>query len=148
MIKRSVLVALALVLAWIYMLAVPTVIGHAAAVPIPSWWNPLFPSLRSGILTWLVIVHTFAVLVASLPVAFVIERIYGRAGVWVALALTVVIYASTRAWIPFAEFGPSPMRLKVATLFDAIKLLGFLPALVWVFGAWPSNNRIERPREP
>jgi hypothetical protein len=30
------------------------------------------------------------------------------------------------------------------TLFDAAKLVGFLPALVWGIGALPTNYRIER----
>ena len=144
MIKRFLVVVLAIVLAWIYMLAVPTVIGHSAALPIPSWCNSLVPSLSGGILTWMVVVHTLAVFVASLPFAFVIAR----PGVWVALALTVAIYVWTRTWTLFAGFGHEPGRLQAVTVFDAIKLIGFLPALVWVFGALPASNRIERAREP
>jgi len=52
------------------------------------------------------------------------------------------------AWAPFVDFGSRPVRLQVVALFDAIKFIAFLPALVWIFGAWPSNYRIERPLEP
>jgi hypothetical protein len=145
--KRLALVVLAIAIAWIYMLAVPTVIGHTAALPHPTWWNPLFPSRSTAALTWMVITHTFAVLAASLPFAFLIALIYGRTGIWVALALTVVIYVWTRTWTLFHGFGHDPLRLQLVTLFDAIKLIGCLPALVWIFGALPSNNRMERRRE-
>src|SRR5476651_845333 len=131
MTKRLVLVGLAVVLALMYAVALPTVIGHAAAIPIPCWWNPLFSSQVSAILSWLVTVHTFAVLVASLPFALAIERIYGRTGVWIALTLTIAVYVLTRAWSPFMGLGPNSTRIKVIDLFDAINLIGFLPALVW-----------------
>jgi hypothetical protein len=148
MTRRLVLIGVTLVLAWIYMLALVTVIGHAAALRSPSWWNALFSSRVNAILSWMVTVHTFAVLAVSLPCAFLIERMYGRSGVLVAMAVTVTLYASSYAWAPFREFGLHTMRSNIITIFDAIKLIGFLPALVWVLGALPSNNRMERPREP
>ena len=148
MINRIVLVALGVGLAWLYIWLVAEATAHAAALSIPSWWGPLFPSRNSGILTWMVTVHTFAVLLASLPVALAIYSLYGRRGVWVALAISVVIFSLTTLPGVVGRFGTSPFRIKVVTLFDAIKLMGFLPLLVWGIGALPSNNRIERTREP
>jgi hypothetical protein len=144
MMKRIVYFAVAMGLAWLYMWVVPVATIYAAAVPIPSWWGPFFPTRGSGTLTWLVSVHTFAVLMASLPFALAIDFLYGRMGVWVALALTVAVYSVTTLPSVFSFFGTSPLRLKVVSLFDAVKLIGFLPALVWILGALPSNYRIER----
>jgi len=144
MIKRIVLVALAVGLAWLYMWVVPVATIYAGALPVPSWWAPLFSSRGIGILTWLVTVHTCAVLLASLPFALAIDFLYGRMGVWVALALTVAVYSLTTLPSVVSFFGTSPLRLKAVTLFDAVKLIGFLPALVWVIDALPSNYRIER----
>jgi hypothetical protein len=148
MLNRIVLVALGVGLAWLYMWVVSVATGYAGALPTPAWWDPLFTSRGSGVLTWLVTVHTFAVLLASLPFALAIYYLYGRPGVWVALALTVAVYSLIILPSAVTFFGSSPLRLKVVTVFDAMKLIGFLPALVWVIGALPSNYRIERPREP
>jgi hypothetical protein len=148
MTKRIVLVVLALGLAWLYMWVVTTTIAYAASQPSPPGWGALFNSRGSEVLAWLVFVHTLAVLLASLPFAFAIERLYGRVGVWVALALTVAVYSATLAPFVVGAFAANPVRLKVVNLIDAVTLVGFLPALVWVFGMLPSNYRIERPREP
>ena len=146
--RRMLNVAVAVSLAFLYMWVVPIATIYAGAVPIPSWWGPLFPTRASGILTWLVTVHTFAVLVASLPFALAIEFLYGRSGVWVALALTVAVYSLTTLPSVVRFFGTSPLRLKMVTLFDAVKLVGVLPVLVWMLDALPSNYRIERRRKP
>jgi hypothetical protein len=144
MTKRIVYVGVAVGLAWLYMWVVPIATIYAGAVPIPSWWGPLFPSRGSGILTWLVIIHTFAVCLASLPFALVIDFVYARTGVWVALALTFAVYSLTTLPSAISFFGTSPLRLRMVTLFDALKLIGFLPALVWIISALPSNFRVER----
>ena len=144
MTRRLVLVVLTVVLAWIYMFVVINFIGHAEAFSIPSWWNSLFSSRDNAALPWMVTVNTLAVFAASLPFAFLIARLYGRSGVWVALILTVSIGVLFGTWTRFESFGHDPVRFQVVALFDAVKFIGILPALVWVFRAWPSNNRIER----
>ena len=147
MINRIVLIALAFGLAWLYIWVVPVATIYAAALSIPSWWGGLFASRSRGILAWLVTVHTFAVLVTSLPFALAIDFLYGRTGVRVALAISVVVYCLTTLPTVVSFFGSSPLRLKMVTLFDAVKLVGTLPALVWGIGALPSNFRIERRRK-
>ncbi len=145
---RIVRAALAVGLAWLYMWVVPIATVYAGALSAPSWWSLLFPSRGSGILTWLVTVHTCAVLLASLPFALAIEFVYGRTGVWIALALTVAVYSVTTLPSALSFFGGSPLRLKLVTLFDAAKLVGTLPALVWILSVLPPKYRIERRSTP
>jgi hypothetical protein len=147
MLNRIMLVVFAVDLAWLYIWVVPVATIYATALSIPSWWGPLFPSRSIGILTWLVTVHTFAVLFSSLPFALAIDFLYGRKGVRVALTISVVVYSLTTLPSVVSFFGTSPLRLKVVTLFDAAKLVGCLPALAWGISALPSNYRIERRKE-
>jgi hypothetical protein len=134
MIKRITLVLVPLLLAWMYTWVVPAVIVYTLALPTPSWWDPLFPSLLGAVMTWTITLHTFAVLIASLPFAITIQILYGRAGVWIALALTITVYCWTSLPFVVDSFGPSPVREKVVAMLDAAKLVGILPLLVWLFG--------------
>ncbi len=148
MTRALVLAAMGVGLAWLYMWVVPVATIYAGALSVPAWWGPLFTSRSSGILTWLVTVHTLAVLFASLPFALAIDFIYGRAGVWVALGITIGVYSLTTLPSAASYFGTSALRLKAVTLFDAVKLIGLLPALVWVIYTLPSNYRVERRGKP
>ena len=148
MTRRILLAALGFGLAGLYMWVVPVATIYAEALPVPTLWGPLFLSHSSSILAWLVTIHTVTVLFASLPFALAIDFFYGRAGVWVALAITVVVYSLTTLPSAASYFGTSALRLKVITLFDAVKLIGILPALVWAINALPSNYRIERRGKP
>jgi len=145
MIKRIALVALAIGLALLYMGVLPVTTIYASALRVPPWWSQLFFARTSGILAWLVTVHTFAVFFASLPFALAINLIYGRMGVWVALALTVAVYAVTTLPSVVSFFGDSSLRVELITMFDTVKLIGLMPALVWGIGALRSNYRIGRP---
>jgi hypothetical protein len=144
MIRRLTLIFIPFLLAWMYTWVVPVVIAHTLALPTPSWWDPLFPTLLSAVLTWTITLHTLAVLFASLPFAITIQILYGRAGVWIALALTITVYCWTSLPFVVNSFGPSPVRDKVVAILDAAKLVGILPLLVWLFGALPFDNRIDR----
>ena len=144
--RHIVLGVVALGLAWLYVKVLTITIGVAVALATPSWWNSLFTTHVSSVIAWLVICHTTAILIVALPFSYVIARLYGRVGILLALALTVALYAFDPLPAVLAYFQTFSTRTKVITLFDAVKLLGILPGLVWVFGRLTSNNRFERSR--
>jgi hypothetical protein len=138
--------AVALGLAWLYVKVLTITIGVAVALATPPWWNSLFTTHASSVITWLVICHTTVIFFVALPFSYVIARLYGRVGILLALTLTVALYAFDPLPAMLAYFQTFSTRTKIITLFDAVKLLGILPALVWVFGRLASNNRFERSR--
>jgi hypothetical protein len=140
---RIILGAFALGLAWLYLRVLVLTIGVAVALAPPTWWSPLFTSHQSAVITWVVVCHTSAVIIVALPFSYVIARLYGRVGILLALALTIALYAFDPLPSVIAYFHTYSARLMIITAFDALKLLGVLPALVWAFSRLTSNNRLE-----
>jgi hypothetical protein len=143
---RIVLAAVALGLAWLYVKVLIITIGVAVALAPPPGWGSLFTTHVSSVITWLVICHTVAIFLVALPFSYVIARLYGRVGILLALTLTVALYAVDPLPGVLTYFQSFSTRTKMITLFDALKLLGILPGLVWVFGRLTSNHRFERSR--
>ena len=143
---RIILGAVALGLAWLYVKVLIITIGVAIALAPPPGWGSLFTTHVSSVIAWLVICHTVAILIVALPFSYVIARLYGRVGILLALTLTVALYAVDPLPGVLEYFHTFSARTKIITLFDAVKLLGILPGLVWVFGRLTSNNRFERSR--
>jgi hypothetical protein len=115
-------------------------IGYALALPLPSGWRASFPTHLSGSLTWLILVHTLAVLIISVPFALLIARFGGPHASAIALAITVVLFA-VFSLPPLVEFfSIMPRRMRVVSAFDQIKLILVLPLLVWLMRKLPSNN--------
>ena len=143
---RIVLGAVALGLVWLYVKVLIITIGVAVALAPPPGWGSLFTTHVSSVITWLVICHTVAISIVALPFSYVIARLYGRVGILLALTLTIALYAVDPLPGVLEYFQTFSARTKIITLFDAVKLLGILPGLVWVFGRLTSNNRFERSR--
>jgi hypothetical protein len=80
-----VVVATSMALLWVYNNILVWAIGYAMALPQPSHWAGLFPTRLSGVLTWMQLAHTTALLVASIPFAFLISYFYGCRAAWLAL---------------------------------------------------------------
>jgi hypothetical protein len=148
MMKRIVLAAVAVGLGWLYLWAVAVATSYAAALQIPPWWTPLFAASSNAILAWMVLVHTFAVLFVSLPFALAIYFLYERTGIWVAVAITVAMYSLTTLPTVARFIGTSPLRIQMVRIFDAVKLVGVLPALVWGIGALLSKLPHRAQHEP
>lgn len=142
--RRALLVIVALVALYLYSYFLVFVIGHFLAQPQPAWWGSMFSTRLHATLTWMVACHSAAVLLVSIPFAYLIHRTYGRYGPLVALGMTLTLFVlfALPAW---HYLGDAPTRQKVVTLFDQIKLIGVLPALVWVLNKLPSNQGLERP---
>jgi hypothetical protein len=129
------------VLFWVYNSILVWTIGYALALPQPSQWSELFPSRLSGVLAWMQLAHTAAIVVASVPFAFLIAHFYGRRAAGLALLITVLTFALFSLPSLVAYFATYTPRMRVITVFDNLKLLFVLPALVWLMRRLPSNNR-------
>ena len=139
--KHVVLVIACAGLLFAYQYALVLGTGYALALPPPSGWRASFPTHLSGSLTWLILVHTFAVLIVSVPFALLIARFGGPRAPVIALAITAALFALF-SLPPFIEFfGIMSPRTRVVTAFDQIKLILVLPVLVWLMRKLPSNNR-------
>jgi hypothetical protein len=143
---RLILGAVALGLAWLYVETLVLAIGVATADAPPLWWIQLFTTHVSAVVAWIVMCHTTAILVVALPFAYVIARLYGRIGVLLAFGITIGLYVFDPLPAVIENFVNSSTHSKFIALFDAAKLLGILPGLVWVFSRSTSNNRFERSR--
>jgi hypothetical protein len=143
--RRALLVVIALVVLYGYSFVLVAGIGYALAQPHPAWWDSMFSARGNAALTWMVLCHSLAVLIVSVPFAYLIQRLYGRYGPAVALAMTLALFAAFALPALIGYFGDSPPRFKVVTIFDQIKLVGVLPVLVWAFSKLPSNNRSRGP---
>ena len=120
-------------------------IGYALAQPHPTWWESIFSTRGHAALAWMVVCHSLAVLIVTLPFAYLIQRLYGRYGPLIALAMTFTLFVAFALPALIGSFSTSPIAVKVVTVFDQIELLGVLPVLVWAFSKLPSNQRLERP---
>jgi hypothetical protein len=143
-VRRALQVVIALVALYLYSYFLVFVIGYFLAQPNPAWWDSMFSTRAHAILAWMVLCHSAAVVIVSVPFAYLIHRAYGRYGPLVALGMTLTLFVffALPAW---HYLGDAPTRQKVVTLFDQIKLIGVLPALVWVLSKLPSSQRLERP---
>jgi hypothetical protein len=139
--KRIVLLIALIGLLYAYEYALAWGIGHALALPIPSGWRGSFPTRLSGTLSWIILMHTLAVVFVSIPFALLLERFGGARAPLVALALTVTLFLVFSLVPAIAFFGTLPSRTKLVTAFDYSKLVLVLPLLVWLIRKLPSNNR-------
>ena len=132
-------------LLWVYENTLIWTIGHAMALPRPSHWGGLFPTHLSAALTWMQLIHTTAILVVSIPFAFLIAHFYGRRGVWLALGLTAALLVSTEVPAFIRYFDIESPRVRIVTAFDFLKILVILPVLVLLMHRLTSNNRWRGP---
>jgi len=58
-------IALVLFLAYFYVSTISSL--YSAAFPAPKWWSPLFPTHLSAALSWMILRHAAAVLLAATP---------------------------------------------------------------------------------
>ena len=142
--RRALLVAIFLVALYLYAFFLIAAIGYALAQPHPAWWDSMFSTRARAAVSWMVLCHSVAVLVVSGPFAYLIQRVYGRYGPAVALAMTLTLFVAFALPALMGHFGDSPTRFKVVRIFDQIKLVGVLPALVWAFGKLPPTNAWRR----
>jgi hypothetical protein len=113
----------------------------------PGWWLGVFPTRYVAAITWLIVLHTAAVLCAALPVAVAaVVLVRQRA---VQLGLVVAVLATAVAIIPSLSSTIWPIIWNSHPVFfvtDQIKLVVAVPFIAWVLRSASSNNRFERSR--
>jgi hypothetical protein len=107
-------------------------VAFVAAQTAPTWWTALFPTYRSGALTWLVLLHVAGVLLLSLPFAFAIDRVFRPYGMWVALAVAIVIACVIEVPSLIEGLKSTAFYIKGFWVVDTVELISVLPALVYI----------------
>jgi hypothetical protein len=137
----------ALLLAVIYYYSLVYLVGWMNAQQRPGWWLSVFPTRKIAALGWVIGVHTFAVLLAALPIA-VAAVILARTNA-VLLGLAAAVLATGAAVAPALGSAVWPLIWNGHPIFfvtDQAKLIVAVPFLAWVLRAVSSNNRSEPSR--
>jgi hypothetical protein len=145
--RRNILLcafALALFLAYFYVSTISSV--YAAALPAPTWWAPLFPTHLSATLSWMILRHAGAVLLAAIPVSLLVNWLYPRCWLLTAFAISFALFAIGLLPGLTQTFVASSARMKAIDLLDTVELLATLPLLAWIFHRLSPNDRLERSR--
>ncbi len=142
--KRLMWVAAAIAVWWLYRWCLISAAGYVAAIPFPSSWLHFVPRHTHGIMLWADWWHTVAVVVVSLPFAWVIAQYAGRYAIYIACGVTVVTLAGEVASIAQYVSTMSSGILAV-TILDFVKILLVLPLFVWLLRRSPSNFRWSGP---
>ena len=136
----------AIAIVTVYVVVLVSALGVAAALLVPIWAAGILPRTAASLVPLMLFDNAVAVVVASVPFAWLIARVFGRSRLYVAVSVAVVAWT----WIelPFASSlgagrGSFP---RVAWATDSIETLVALPALVWILYRLSSNYRLERPR--
>jgi hypothetical protein len=132
--RRVLLAIAALIVLYLYSFCLVAAFGYALSRAPPPFWGHLFTTAGGAALTWMVACHTAALLAVSLPVAYLIHRLYGTLAPAVAFTMTLVLFLGFALPALWVSFAGSPPRFKVVTVFDQIKLLVSLPLMAWAFG--------------
>jgi hypothetical protein len=136
------------VLATMYYFLLIFTIAWVMATHWPAWWFGAFPTRHIAATAWLATLHTFAVLIAALPVAIASVVIARRRAVL--LGVTAGILATVVSIVP--SLGPTVWPIiwqshPVFFITDQIKLAVAVPFVAWVILGATSNNRLERSRD-
>src|SRR5579862_5963262 len=140
--RLAALVAIALVVLFLYSYSLVVGTAYALALLHPAWWDSMFSTRAHAALSWMVLIHSVAVLAVSLPFGYLIQRLFGRHGPSVAALMTLTIFLAFALPSSMHYFGDLPTRFKVVWIFDQIKMLAVLPLLVWAFSKLPSHRRV------
>lgn len=120
MTRRSLLLTVAAaMLAVLYAVTTMTVMGFYAALAVPKWWPQALPSWRASVLAWIFFADFATVLFVSLPFAWVVNRLYGRAAVPVGLVIVVLVWAALIVPSITASFEAPGAFLKVSWLVSS-----------------------------
>jgi hypothetical protein len=142
---RFALTAAVLAASYFYLLVY--LVGWMSVHQRPGWWLGIFPTRYVAAVTWLVVLHTGAVLCAALPVALAAVVLARQKAVQ--LGLVAAVLATAAATIPSLSSTIWPIIWNSHPVFfvtDQIKLVVAVPFIAWVLRGASSNNRFERSR--
>jgi hypothetical protein len=139
-VRRILLALAALVMLYLYAFGLVVAFGYALSRPPPLSFEHLFAHADGAALAWMVVCHTTALLAVSLPLAYLLHRIFGTHAPAVAFTMTLVLFLGFSVPALWVSFAASPPRVKAVTTFDQVKLLAALPLMAWAFG-WLARRR-------
>ncbi len=142
---RFALTAAVLAAAYFYLLVY--LVGWMSVHQRPGWWLGAFPTRYVAAITWLIVLHTAAVLCAALPVAVAAVVLARQKAVQ--LGLVAAVLATAAAIIPSLSSTIWPIIWNshpVLFVTDQIKIVVAVPFIDWVLRSASSNNRLERSR--
>jgi hypothetical protein len=142
-VRRVLLTLAALVILYLYSVGLVVAFGYALSRTPPQSWEHLFASPGGAALAWMVTCHTAALLAVSLPVAYLLHRVYAARAPAVACAMTLALFLGFSLPALWVSFADSPPRVKLVTTFDQVKLLASLPLMAWAFG-WLARRSAAR----
>jgi hypothetical protein len=136
------------VLAGAYFYLLTYIIGSMTAHHWPIWWFDVFPSRHFGAVTWLVTLHTAAVLLAALPIGISAVIIVPNKAVL--LGLVASSFATIAAISPSLAPTIWPniwSSHPVYFVTDQIKLVVAVPFVAWILRCGSANNRLGQSRD-
>jgi hypothetical protein len=142
---RFALAAIILSAAYYYLLIY--LLGWLNSHEKPTWWVGLFPSRLSGALAWLIALHTAAVFLAALPVAFAAVVFIRPKAILLAL-ITAVLVSSVDVTLVLNSAFWSIIWNSHPMLFvtDHVKIAAAVPLIAWALRAAIPNKRLEQSR--
>jgi MFS family permease len=144
--RVAVLAGVAAALFILYMLAYVYLAAFVATFLPPTWWRSLSSDHRTGILSWFFVADFVGLVLISIPFAFVIDRVYGRTAVPVALGVTALTWFTVEASSLVQSLSGNAQYVRNFQIAESAELLTVLGLLVWIVQRLPSNNRMQRPR--
>lgn len=126
----------AAVLAAVYFYLLVYLIGWMSVRQRPGWWLGAFPTRYVAAITWLIVLHTAAVLCAAIPVAVAAVVLARQKAVQLGLAAAAL--ATAVAIIPSLSSTIWPVIWNSHPVFfvtDQIKLVVTVPFIAWVLRA-------------
>jgi hypothetical protein len=138
----AVLALAGLAIGYLYLGVLAYAIAFAAVMP-PQWWIAAFSSSGTSVLSWSTFAHSVAVVLASIPFAWVIVWLYGRFSLYAATAIGVATWLVLEIqFVIDAFYFPRFLSIWFA---DTLVFVLALPLLAWLFRKLPSNNRWRGP---
>jgi len=132
MTERFARIGLAVTAIWLYNWCLVRVIGVAVALPFPSWWFQVVPRSDHGILAWVILCHTTAVVVVALPFAWLFSTHYRRYAMPLACVaawiIAIPVMAQTLRYLPHMSG-----LMRGVNILDTVKVVAALPLLTLVF---------------
>jgi len=134
-----------------YFALVALLSNYAIRVNPPDWWVSAYGYTYPSMMVWWQMVHTSALFLLAIPVAFFIVRLGGSSAMPIAVASSVMLtiamaIAIAYGWqllTEYKELADDPRRL-FSTIYDVLKIPIALLFCVWVMRrVMPSKQTIQ-----
>jgi hypothetical protein len=143
--RRVIPVLVAVAIALGYWLALRYVEPASSNFGAPMWFSGIFPSLKSGTLTWLLLWRFIAVAVVSLPFAIALARALPAGAIFASIAIAFIVAVAMKGTLVI-RLNYFDLALQLQVLLSFFEILVVLPGMGYVLRRLSSNNRFDRSR--